>query len=114
ELKKGTVNYNAVFDTNQRLKTDLNESTKKLANAEEKAKKLALLDNEVKELKDELKRREELMADKTIFRRYDYAWYGAVTGWIVCAMLALALVAATARALPPEPAAEAEPPHTIT
>jgi proteasome lid subunit RPN8/RPN11 len=113
ELKKETVNYNAVFDTNQRLKTDLNEATKKLTYAEEKAKKAALLDNQVKELKDELKRREELMADKAIFRKYDYAWYGAVTGWVVCAMLALALFAATARAFPPEQA-EAEPPHTIT
>src|SRR5579864_4584625 len=110
ELKKQKVNYSAVFDLNQRLQSDLSVSNQKVASLEEKAKKVPPLEDEVAELKGLLKERDTRMADKAIFRKYDYAWYAAVGGWVISIFLGLGLVTVWGRAEPAlEPGEEA--PH---
>jgi proteasome lid subunit RPN8/RPN11 len=117
ELRKQTVNYNSVFDTNQKLQAALNVTTEKLDAAEAKAKRAVALEDEVSNLKSLMKYRETQYSDKGIFRKYDYAWYAAAGGWATCILLGLGFLAVWGRAEPPPDQGlegPAERPHTIT
>lgn len=119
ELRKETVNYNSVFDTNQRLQSDLSFANQKLQAAAEKAKRVVALEDEVKGLKTLLRDRDDQLADKGIFQKYTYAWYAAAAGWAASLLLGLGLLALWGWSEPPPPPVppgepEAEPPHTIT
>jgi proteasome lid subunit RPN8/RPN11 len=112
-LKEQRVNYEAVFAVNDRLKADLAKEQKKSGELAEKAKKVDKLVAQVDDLNEQIKRRDEQIADHAIFRKYDWAWYSAIAGGVVSVLLFLGLVASMARTMPAEPAGE-EPPHTIT
>jgi hypothetical protein len=113
ELQKQSVNYNAVFDTNLKLQADLADAKKKAAELKEKADKAADLSDRLAETKALLNDRESQIADRSIFRRYDYAWYAAIGGWTVTLILALTLSTLYAKSLPAEEPKE-ETPHAIT
>jgi proteasome lid subunit RPN8/RPN11 len=113
ELKKQTLNYNAVFDANQRLQADLTAAKKKSAELQDKANQTSALTELVDKLKTKLSDRESQLADQSIFRKYDYAWYSAIAAGVLCLVLALALSTLYARSLPAEGTQE-ETPHAIT
>ncbi|HEV3121797.1 MAG TPA: Mov34/MPN/PAD-1 family protein [Isosphaeraceae bacterium] len=113
ELKKQTVSASAVFDQNQTLQGKLAETNKKVAVLEKEADKARELTKQLDSLKADVADRDERLGDSTIHRRYAYAWYAAVTGWILCLVLGLTLSNLYLRSHPEE-SARPEAPHTIT
>ena len=113
ESKKQSLNNQAVFEANDRLRTELTANKKKAAEYKSKADEVEGLTKELSELKAKLKDRDSQLGDRSIFRKYDYAWYAAIAGWALCLVLALSLSTLYARSLPAEGTPE-ETPHTIT
>ena len=88
-------------------------------------KELEKYDQKLRAAEDDVKAKDKLLDDTNagrLARRYQYAWYAAIAGWVVSLLLALGLVAASGKApAPPLQGSsegmvvrEEEPPHTIT
>jgi proteasome lid subunit RPN8/RPN11 len=113
ELKKQTLNYNTVFEANQQLHADLSAANKKAGELEEKSKQATASADRIAELEATLPDRNSQLADHSIFRRYDYAWYAAVVGWTLSLVLALTLSTLYVRTVS-DKASQEESPHAIT
>jgi proteasome lid subunit RPN8/RPN11 len=109
---------------NTSLRTDLASEKKKHEEYEGKVKKeLDKHEQELVKKDNEISAKDKLLEETnagTLNRKYHYAWYAAVVGWVVSVLLALGLVAVSGRvpSTPEVPPGEAppreEPPHSIT